>query len=72
MHQSVLPQLIQMHDYTGTSNVGNHLVWLNTYQGDKGGGPFSMKMPNAFFNGLPDGGKPCVRPPTFWASPQSR
>ncbi len=52
MHQSVLPQLIQMTDYTGSSNVGNHLVWLTPF-GDNKQGPFAMKMPNAFFNGLP-------------------
>lgn len=52
MHQSVLPQLIQMQDYTGSSNVGNHLVWLTPF-GDGKVGPFAMKMPNAFFNGLP-------------------
>lgn len=52
MHQSVLPYLIKMHDYTGSSNVGNHLVWLTPY-GDGKVGPMAMKMPNAFFNGLP-------------------
>lgn len=58
MHQSVLPQLIQMVD-GGTSNTasttyipGNRLVWLNpTMTGDRG--PAASKMPNAFFNGLP-------------------
>ena len=52
MHQSLLPQLIQMNDYTGTSNVGNRLVWTNPAPpGDVG--PMAMKLPQAFLNGLP-------------------
>lgn len=52
MHQSVLPQLLLMHDYTGASNVGNRLVWVNPVMpGDVG--PAASAMPNAFLNGLP-------------------
>ncbi len=58
MHQSVIPQLIQMVG-GGTSNTasstyipGNQLVWVNPMPpGDSG--PMSMKLPNAFLNGLP-------------------
>jgi hypothetical protein len=58
MHQSVIPQLIQMVD-GGVSNTasstyipGNRLVWMNpTMTGDRG--PAASKLPNAFLNGLP-------------------
>lgn len=58
MHQSVLPQLIQMVD-GGVSNTasstyvpGNRLVWVNpTMTGDSG--PMANKLPTAFLNGLP-------------------
>lgn len=54
MHQSVLPQLIQMVDAvaSNTSPAGNRLVWQNPVMpGDSG--PVANKLPNAFLNGLP-------------------
>lgn len=50
MHQSVLPQLIQMVD----NNSSNRLVWVGP-MGDssKNMGPAAMKLPSAFLNGLP-------------------
>lgn len=58
MHQSVLPQLIQMVD-GGTSNTasttyipGNRLVWVNPTMTGKNG-PAGEKLPTAFLNGLP-------------------
>ena len=49
VHQSVIPELIQMTDPST-----NHLVWLSPY-GDaaKNMGPMSMKLPQAFLNGRP-------------------
>jgi len=55
MHQSVLPYLVQMVDHTtaaGVADTGSRLVWMTPY-GDQQKGPAAMKMPNAFFNGLP-------------------
>lgn len=51
MHQSVIPQLIQMVDNASS----NRLVWMSP-MGDPGKGnlgPAAMKLPNAFLNGLP-------------------
>jgi HK97 family phage major capsid protein len=50
VHQSVIPDLIQMVDNTSH----NQLVWLSPY-GDaaKNMGPISMKLPQAFLNGRP-------------------
>lgn len=48
MHQSVIPQLIQMVD----NATSNRLVWMNPVMpGDVG--PAASKLPNAFLNGLP-------------------
>ena len=60
MHQSVLPQMIQMVDYaaaTGGSAVGSqaaggHLSWTTPYGDGKLGGA-AMPMPKVFLNGLP-------------------
>jgi HK97 family phage major capsid protein len=58
MHQSVIPQLIQMVGggtigTPSTTNIpGNALVWLSQYTG-KPEGPLAMKLPQAFLNGLP-------------------
>ena len=47
IHQSVIPELIQMMDPSS-----NHLVWLNTFgDGPKNMGPLAMKLPQAFLNG---------------------
>lgn len=54
MHQSVIPELIQMNDI-GTSlpgSAGQHLLWVTPY-GDQTKGPLAMKLPQAFLNGLP-------------------
>lgn len=48
MHQSVIPELIQMVD----NNSSNRLVWM-TPTGSATEGPAAMKMPKAFLNGLP-------------------
>lgn len=48
MHQSMIPQLVQMVDNTSS----NRLVWM-TPMGDGKQGPVAMKLPQAFFNGLP-------------------
>ena len=49
MHQSVIPDLIQMVD----NSTSGRLVWVNP-MGDTGNrGPMSMKLPQAFLNGLP-------------------
>ncbi len=48
MHQSVIPQLIQMVDNASS----NRLVWV-TQMGDGKVGPAAMKLPMAFLNGLP-------------------
>jgi HK97 family phage major capsid protein len=56
MHQSVLPQLIQMaaHTTTGSADTGAQLVWTSPYgDASKNMGPMSMKLPNAFLNNLP-------------------
>lgn len=59
MHQSVIPELIQLSDYAGNSTSvvgaqtsGMHLAWLPPF-GNDGKGPAAMKLPNAFLNGLP-------------------
>jgi HK97 family phage major capsid protein len=60
MHQSLIPQLIQMVDVAASttgSNVGNqtagmHLSWITPF-GDGKTGAAAMKLPNAFLNGLP-------------------
>ena len=59
MHQSVIPELIQMADYAaasvgyiGNQTAGMHLSWLPSMGAD-GKGPMAMKLPNAFLNGLP-------------------
>jgi HK97 family phage major capsid protein len=51
MHQSVIPELIQMVD-NGSSN---RLVWVNPMgnPGASNEGPAAMKLPMAFLNGLP-------------------
>lgn len=50
MHQSVIPDLIQMVDNTSS----NRLVWMSAYgDGARNMGPATMKLPNAFLNGLP-------------------
>lgn len=48
MHQSVIPELIQMVD----NSSSNRLVWV-TPMGSQTEGPAAMKMPKAFLNGLP-------------------
>ena len=60
MHQSVIPELIQMVDVAaattgstvGAQTGGMHLSWLPPL-GSDGKGPAAMKLPNAFLNGLP-------------------
>ncbi len=53
MHQSLLPQLIQMTDLgSTTAGAGQHFSWLTPF-GDGKTGSMAMKMPTAFFNGLP-------------------
>jgi HK97 family phage major capsid protein len=60
MHQSVIPQLIQMVDYSATTtgstlqhqSAGGHFAWMTPY-GDGKVGAAAMKLPNAFLNGLP-------------------
>lgn len=58
MHQSVIPQLIQMASgavaNTASSNypAGNQLVWTNQFQQGIDG-PMAQKLPQAFLNGLP-------------------
>ncbi len=54
MHQSVLPELIQMNDISATppGTAGNHLTWTTPFGDGKVGGA-AMKMPTAFLNGLP-------------------
>jgi len=49
MHQSVLPQLIQMVDNANS----NRLVWVSPMGDAKSVGPAAMKLPQAFLNGLP-------------------
>lgn len=49
MHQSVIPQLIQMVD----NSTSNRLVWMSPMGDAKAMGPAAMKLPNAFLNGLP-------------------
>lgn len=50
MHQSVLPELIQMVN----NSVSSQLVWVNPYGNNPGdGGPLTTKLPKAFLNGLP-------------------
>lgn len=51
MHQSVIPQLIQMVDNASS----NRLVWMSPMgsPGPSNQGPVAMKLPNAFLNGLP-------------------
>lgn len=48
MHQSVIPDLIQMVDNTSS----NRLVWMTPFGDGKVGGA-AMKLPAAFLNGLP-------------------
>ena len=48
MHQSVIPDLIQMVDNTSS----NRLVWMSPFGDGKVGGA-AMKLPQAFLNGLP-------------------
>lgn len=50
MHQSVLPQLIQMLGNSGTSA---NLAWLNPWNPSGPGGPLTSKLPMVFLNGLP-------------------
>jgi HK97 family phage major capsid protein len=58
MHQSVIPQLIQMVGggsigTPSTTNIpGNQLAWMSPF-GAQDRGPAAMKLPNAFLNGLP-------------------
>lgn len=58
MHQSVLPQLIQMasgavaNTASTTYIPGNQLAWMTPF-GNEQVGPAAMKLPNAFLNGLP-------------------
>jgi HK97 family phage major capsid protein len=54
MHQSVIPDLIQMSDISTAppGSAGQHLVWLPPLGAD-GKGPASGKLPNALLNGLP-------------------
>ncbi len=49
MHQSVIPELIQMYAATTSSD---NLVWV-TPLGNMKEGPAAMKLPKAFLNGLP-------------------
>jgi HK97 family phage major capsid protein len=49
MHQSVIPQLIQMVDNASS----NRLVWLSPMGNGTSMGPAAMKLPTAFLNGLP-------------------
>lgn len=51
MHQSVIPDLIQMVD----NSSSNRLVWVNPMgnPGPTNQGPAAMKLPMAFLNGLP-------------------
>lgn len=49
MHQSLLPKLIQMY---ASASSSDWLTWLSPF-GDGKVGPMGMKMPKAFFNGLP-------------------
>lgn len=49
MHQSVLPQLIQMVD----NSISNRLVWVSPMGDGKSMGPAAQKLPQAFLNGLP-------------------
>lgn len=58
MHQSVIPQLIQLVD-GGAANAasttyipGNQLAWMSPF-GDGQVGPAAMKLPKFFLNGLP-------------------
>lgn len=48
MHQSVIPQLIQMVD----NSSSNRLVWMNPVMPGQEG-PAASKLPQAFLNGLP-------------------
>lgn len=54
MHQSVIPELIQMSDVSATlpGTAGQHFSWM-TPLGDGKVGAAAMKLPNAFLNGLP-------------------
>ncbi len=58
MHQSVIPQLIQMADGSVANTAsttyipGNRLAWMSSI-GDGTKGPAAMKLPQAFLNGLP-------------------
>ena len=49
MHQSVIPQLIQMVD----NATSNRLVWMSPMGDGSSMGPAAMKLPKAFLNGLP-------------------
>lgn len=59
MHQSVIPQLIQMasgavsNTASSTYVPGNNLVWTNPWTGPGIDGPMAQKLPKAFLNGLP-------------------
>ncbi len=58
MHQSVIPQLIQMasgavaNTASTTYIPGTQLVWTNMFQSGVNG-PMASKLPTAFLNGLP-------------------
>ncbi len=58
MHQSVIPQLIQMasgavaNTASTTYIPGSQLVWTNQFQSGANG-PMASKLPTAFLNGLP-------------------
>lgn len=49
MHQSLIPDLIQMVDNTSS----NRLVWMSPVGNSSSMGPAAMKLPSAFLNGLP-------------------
>lgn len=59
MHQSVIPQLIQMasgassNTPSSTYVPGNMLVWTNPWISTGNAGPMASKLPSAFLNGLP-------------------
>lgn len=59
IHQSVLPELIQMasgataNTASTTYPAGNNLVWTNPWTGNGNFGPMASALPDAFLNGLP-------------------
>lgn len=59
VHQSVIPQLIQMasgavaNTASTTYIPGNAFAWFSPFGDGRSMGPAAMKFPNAFLNGLP-------------------